>query len=78
METHTIPLVIRGDYILEIVALETSGPLHIYLSSEEGGPQALKTTNTLWLKPQRKKRLTVKWHSRYLKKTNTIGQDQAD
>ncbi|RZB39815.1 NDNF [Asbolus verrucosus] len=65
METYYLKTVAKGVYTLQIAALERNTYVHIYVSTEEGGPQALqkaKFTTFRLLKRQRRKRLTVKWN----------------
>jgi hypothetical protein len=68
MDTFHVEAPSRGVYTLRLVSREKDSFVHVYVSTEEGGPQALqkaKLTKLRLLKRQKGKRLTVKWNPRY-------------
>jgi hypothetical protein len=68
MDTFHVEAPSRGVYTLRLVSREKDSFVHVYVSTEEGGPQALqkaKLTKLRLMKRQKGKRLTVKWNPRY-------------
>lgn len=66
MKTHTIEPKI-GLYILKLFAVEGRTQVHVYVSTEPGGAQALQKSqyqNLKLINRQRKKRLTLRWSPR--------------
>lgn len=56
-----------GGYNLELTTQVADTYVHIYVSTEEGGPQALQNSHFQKLrliKRQRRKRLTIRWDPR--------------
>lgn len=67
MKTHTLQPKV-GLYALKLSAMEGSTQVHVYVSTEPGGAQALQKSQHQTIKllnRQRKKRLTVRWSPRY-------------
>ncbi|KAJ8978892.1 hypothetical protein NQ317_008507, partial [Molorchus minor] len=57
---------LTGLYILQIVAEEHDTYVHIYMSTEPGGPQTLQNSHhqrLRLLKRQRRKKLTIRWEA---------------
>lgn len=66
MRTHMLQPKI-GIYVLKMVAAEGNTQVHVYVSTEPGGAQALQKSQQQSMKllnRQRKKRLTVRWSPR--------------
>lgn len=63
---------LEGLYVLKLVSKETDTYVHVYMSTELGGPQALQTSKFMQIKliKRPKKRVTVKWETRYYFKIN--------
>lgn len=62
---------LKGLYALNVSAIEKDTYIHMYVSTEQGGPQALQnlnkfTQNIKLIKRQRKKQLTVRWEPRFV------------
>ncbi|XP_019865405.2 protein NDNF [Aethina tumida] len=56
---------LEGLYVLKLVSKETDTYVHVYMSTELGGPQALQTSKFMQIKliKRPKKRVTVKWET---------------
>lgn len=66
MKTHMLQPKV-GLYVLKLVAAEGGTQVHVYVSTEPGGAQALQKSQHHTIKllnRQRKRRLTVRWSPR--------------
>lgn len=62
---------VKGYFKLNVTATDNDTYIHVYLSTEPGGPEALKNidkfiNNVKLIKKQRKKHLTVRWEPRFV------------
>lgn len=67
MKTYHLTAV-KGRYSLLLSPTEKDTYVHVYVSTEKGGPQALQNSNQQEIKlfkRQRRKRLTARWDPRY-------------
>lgn len=69
MKTITYTTTDNGHYKMYVTSIENDTYIHIYVSTEQGGPEALKNINKFLnnvklIKRRRKKQLTVRWEPR--------------
>ncbi|XP_018323989.1 protein NDNF-like [Agrilus planipennis] len=77
MDTDTFELEssFQTVYSFEIVAVNEDTFVHVYLSTEPGGPQAIKTSQNLGMKltrRQRRKQLTISWEPSLVDPQSTV------